>query len=145
MDHGNNDFFDPLRTSDNNATVSKDDFQDHENTSSETSTQPPTKEWMSFKRFLMQRFPVSKMVSISSVSIWIISLGNFNFLVDTYMSCSFCWRPRTCQVFLSLAYLCFGGALMSISSILTLYSFHYKILVDYGFSDESYSIYYWPI
>ncbi|KAK7847414.1 upf0505 protein [Quercus suber] len=68
VDHGNNDFFDPLRRSDNNATVSKDDFQDHENTSSETSTQLPTKEWMSFKRFLMQRFPVSKMVSISSVT-----------------------------------------------------------------------------
>ncbi|XP_050246843.1 uncharacterized protein LOC126694549 isoform X1 [Quercus robur] len=68
LDHGNNDFFDPLRRSDNNATVSKDDFQDHENTSSETSTQLPTKEWMSFKRFLMQRFPVSKMVSISSIS-----------------------------------------------------------------------------
>ena len=41
-------------------------------------------------------------------------------------------------MFLSLAFLCFGGALMSISSILTLYSFHYKILLDYGFFDESY-------
>ncbi len=69
MDHGNSDFFDPLRGSSDNATVSRDDFEDHENTSSEASTQLPTKEWISFKRFLMQRFPVSKMIEISSVSI----------------------------------------------------------------------------
>ncbi|GMY31180.1 VPS35 endosomal protein sorting factor-like isoform X1 [Fagus crenata] len=68
VDHGNGDFFDPLRGSSDNATVSRDDFEDHENTSSEASTQLPTKEWISFKRFLMQRFPVSKMIEISSIS-----------------------------------------------------------------------------
>ncbi|XP_062169549.1 uncharacterized protein LOC133875428 isoform X2 [Alnus glutinosa] len=68
VDHGNSDFFDPLRGLADNAMVSEEDLQDLESTLSETSTQLPTKEWMSFKRFLMQRFPVSKMVPISSMS-----------------------------------------------------------------------------
>lgn len=68
VDHGNIDFFDPLRRLANNASVSEEDLQDLESTFSEASTQLPMKEWMSFKRFLMQRFPVSKMVSISSMS-----------------------------------------------------------------------------
>ncbi|XP_059443996.1 uncharacterized protein LOC132175919 isoform X2 [Corylus avellana] len=66
VDHGNSDFFDPLRGLADNATVSE--VQDLESTFSEASTQLPTKEWISFKRFLMQRFPASKMVSISSMS-----------------------------------------------------------------------------
>lgn len=84
MDHGNTDFFDPLRGLADNATVSE--VQDLESTFSEASTQLPTKEWISFKRFLMQRFPVSKMVSISSVSIQILFIGKFNLPVDTYIS-----------------------------------------------------------
>lgn len=69
MDHEHNEFFDPLRGLVDNATDSREDVQELESTSSEASSQLPTKEWMSFKRFLMQKFPVSKMVSISSVSI----------------------------------------------------------------------------
>lgn len=70
VDHEHNEFFDPLRGLVDNATDSREDVQELESTSSEASSQLPTKEWMSFKRFLMQKFPVSKMVSISSVSIW---------------------------------------------------------------------------
>lgn len=69
MDHEHNDFFDPLRGLADNAMNCTEDVQELESTSSEASSQLPTKEWMSFKRFLMQKFPVSKMVSISSVSI----------------------------------------------------------------------------
>jgi hypothetical protein len=49
VDHGNSDFFDPLRGLADNATVSE--VQDLESTFSEASTQLPTKEWISFKRF----------------------------------------------------------------------------------------------
>ncbi|CAJ2672858.1 unnamed protein product [Trifolium pratense] len=34
---------------------------------SEVSSDQPMKEWTSFRRLLMQRFPVSKMVSLSSM------------------------------------------------------------------------------
>lgn len=73
MDHGNNDFFDPLRNSDDNGAVSGDALQDFENSSSAglssaASVQSSAKEWTSFKRILMQKFPVSKMISISAVS-----------------------------------------------------------------------------
>ncbi|XP_040988402.1 VPS35 endosomal protein-sorting factor-like isoform X3 [Juglans microcarpa x Juglans regia] len=68
VDHEHNDFFDPLRGLADNATNCREDVQELESTSSEASSQLPTKEWMSFKRFLMQKFPVSKMVSISSMS-----------------------------------------------------------------------------
>ncbi|KAF5478943.1 hypothetical protein F2P56_005464 [Juglans regia] len=68
VDHEHNDFFDPLRGLADNATNCREDVQELESTSSEASSQLPTREWMSFKRFLMQKFPVSKMVSISSMS-----------------------------------------------------------------------------
>ncbi|GMN51638.1 hypothetical protein TIFTF001_020788 [Ficus carica] len=80
VDHGNNDFFDPLRASNDNEALSEDVSQDSGSNSTvelsnEVSTQSQEKEWSSFKRFLMQRFPVSKMVSVSSVSDVIIKGG----------------------------------------------------------------------
>ncbi|XP_058761026.1 uncharacterized protein LOC131634379 isoform X2 [Vicia villosa] len=61
---GNADFYDPLRGGiDNDA---KSTPLDPDNLS-ETSGDQPIKEWTSFRRLLMQRFPVSKMVSLSSM------------------------------------------------------------------------------
>ncbi|XP_031284588.1 VPS35 endosomal protein sorting factor-like [Pistacia vera] len=71
VDCENSDFFDPLRAADVNAVVPIEDIEDGESSSmlsSEASSQVSVKEWISFKRFLMQKFPVSKMVSLSSVS-----------------------------------------------------------------------------
>ncbi|XP_061342230.1 uncharacterized protein LOC133288485 isoform X2 [Gastrolobium bilobum] len=62
VDHGNTGFFDPLRGTDNHANATS---LDPDNLSG--SDHQPTKEWTSFRRLLMQRFPVSKMVSISSM------------------------------------------------------------------------------
>jgi hypothetical protein len=65
VDGGNADFFDPLRGGiDNDAKATPPDPE----SLSEVSGDQPTKEWTSFRRLLMQRFPVSKMVSLSSVS-----------------------------------------------------------------------------
>ncbi|CAL0315900.1 unnamed protein product [Lupinus luteus] len=55
--HENNEFFDPLRRNEH----------DMKTTTSKDSDHQPAKEWTSFRRLLMQRFPVSKMVSISSM------------------------------------------------------------------------------
>ncbi|BAT80687.1 uncharacterized protein HKW66_Vig0134180 [Vigna angularis] len=63
VDRGNSDFFDPLRGTDNDANAAA---PDHDNLN-ESSDLQPTKEWTSFRRLLMQRFPVSKMVSVSSM------------------------------------------------------------------------------
>lgn len=73
VDDGDTDYLDPLRRSDNNAAVSIEDLEGIEDSSasglsSEASIQNPSKEWVSFKRSLMQRFPVSKTVLTSSVS-----------------------------------------------------------------------------
>ncbi|BFG29632.1 hypothetical protein CerSpe_159060 [Prunus speciosa] len=73
MDHGDTEFFDPLRRSDYNAEAAREDLVDIETNSgagrsSEASIQNSSKEWTSFKRSLMQRFPVSKTVSTSSMS-----------------------------------------------------------------------------
>lgn len=67
MDHGKSDFYDPLRGSDANVMISLDDLQEEDNNSAvnEADAELPTKEWTSFKKFLMQRFSGSKMVSIS--------------------------------------------------------------------------------
>ncbi|KAK7385975.1 hypothetical protein VNO78_31989 [Psophocarpus tetragonolobus] len=59
----NTDFFDPLRGTGNEAKAAP---PDHDNLN-EASDHQPTKEWTSFRRLLMQRFPVSKMVSVSSM------------------------------------------------------------------------------
>lgn len=63
MERGNDDFFDPLRGTDNDEKVAPPNFDNL----SEAADHHPTKEWTSFRRLLMQRFPVSKMVSMSSV------------------------------------------------------------------------------
>ncbi|KAL2316727.1 hypothetical protein Fmac_030603 [Flemingia macrophylla] len=63
IDRGNSDFFDPLR---GNANSANDTPSDHDNWNEAVDHQP-TKEWTSFRRLLMQRFPVSKMVSVSSM------------------------------------------------------------------------------
>ncbi|TKY57323.1 UPF0505 protein C16orf6 [Spatholobus suberectus] len=63
VDGGNTDFFDPLRGTDNDANAAP---PDHANLNEAVDHQP-TKEWTSFRRLLMQRFPVSKMVSVSSM------------------------------------------------------------------------------
>ncbi|XP_024158297.1 VPS35 endosomal protein-sorting factor-like isoform X1 [Rosa chinensis] len=73
VDDGDTDYLDPLRRSDNNAAVSIEDLEGIEDSSasglsSEASIQNPSKEWVSFKRSLMQRFPVSKTVLTSSMS-----------------------------------------------------------------------------
>ncbi|XP_045830348.1 VPS35 endosomal protein-sorting factor-like isoform X2 [Trifolium pratense] len=64
VDGGNADFFDPLRGGiDNDAKATPRDPE----SLSEVSSDQPMKEWTSFRRLLMQRFPVSKMVSLSSM------------------------------------------------------------------------------
>ncbi|XP_062077630.1 uncharacterized protein LOC133782367 isoform X4 [Humulus lupulus] len=80
LDSGSNSFYDPLRALDDNGAVSVDVLQESDTSSTvkltnEASMQNPDKEWSSFKRFLMQRFPVSKMVSVSSMSNAIIKGG----------------------------------------------------------------------
>ncbi|XP_022733809.1 UPF0505 protein C16orf62 homolog isoform X2 [Durio zibethinus] len=73
----NEEFFDPLRAPDSNAPVKIVDGRDSESSSygNDDSAQVQMKEWTSFKRFLMQRFPVSKMISISSMSNMIVRGG----------------------------------------------------------------------
>ncbi|KAM7251968.1 hypothetical protein ACFE04_023851 [Oxalis oulophora] len=66
-----NDFFDPLRAPSINETTSVEDIDEVDS----DSTQVPAKDWTSFKRFLMQRFPVSKMISVSSMPDIIVKGG----------------------------------------------------------------------
>ncbi|OAY28461.1 VPS35 endosomal protein-sorting factor-like isoform X3 [Manihot esculenta] len=82
--HENNDFLDPLRGWCANVAVSNEDSPDIDYASAATSSaslssgtvsEIPSKEWTSFKRFLMQKFPVSKMISVSSMSDVIIKSG----------------------------------------------------------------------
>ncbi|KAH8519082.1 hypothetical protein H0E87_000775 [Populus deltoides] len=63
--NGNNDFFDPLRGL--NAEDSTSAEEKAANTTTNSNSQVSSKEWTSFKRFLMQKFPVSKMISIASM------------------------------------------------------------------------------
>lgn len=63
--NGNNDFFDPLRGL--NAVDSTSAEEKASNTTTNNNSQVSSKEWTSFKRFLMQKFPVSKMISIASM------------------------------------------------------------------------------
>ncbi|XP_012460986.1 uncharacterized protein LOC105780964 isoform X1 [Gossypium raimondii] len=73
----NEEFFDPLRAPDSKASVEPVDGHDFESSSNGNDDSFPvqTKEWTSFKRFLMQRFPVSKMISVSSMSNTIVRSG----------------------------------------------------------------------
>ncbi|KAH7544413.1 hypothetical protein JRO89_XS15G0163600 [Xanthoceras sorbifolium] len=87
-DSENNDFIDPLRAPDTNSTVSVEDIQYGESSStvsSEAAALVPVKEWTSFKRFIMQKFPVSKMVSVSSMSDVIIRTGKAHVKSSTSM------------------------------------------------------------
>ncbi|KAK9269685.1 hypothetical protein L1049_001463 [Liquidambar formosana] len=83
-DHENNDFFDPLRGPDTNVAVTTDDLQDVESIftvglSRRAAIQLPAKEWTTFKRILMQRFSISKMISISSVSMSFLLYNDYQF------------------------------------------------------------------
>ncbi|PPS00604.1 hypothetical protein GOBAR_AA20061 [Gossypium barbadense] len=77
----NEEFFDPLRAPDSNASVETVDGHDFESSSNGNDDSFPvqTKEWTSFKRFLMQRFPVSKMISVSSVARLLMDTSVSNF------------------------------------------------------------------
>ncbi|RXI03462.1 hypothetical protein DVH24_004114 [Malus domestica] len=77
VDDGNEEYFDPLRRSDNNAEASREDLVEIETSSTaglsgEASIQNPSKEWAFFTRSLMQRFPVSKSVLTYSMSDMIV-------------------------------------------------------------------------
>lgn len=70
-DYGKDDFFDPLRRHDVKADASSKDLPDEVKSLkslSEVSPHLSEKEWTSFRNFLMKRFPISRMISISSVS-----------------------------------------------------------------------------
>ncbi|KAG5551052.1 hypothetical protein RHGRI_009470 [Rhododendron griersonianum] len=87
VDHGKSDFYDPLRGSDANVMISLDDLQEEDNNSAvnEADAELPTKEWTSFKKFLMQRFSGSKMVSISPMSDVIMKSGQVREKASTTM------------------------------------------------------------
>ncbi|KAK0601095.1 hypothetical protein LWI29_021278 [Acer saccharum] len=87
-DSENSNFIDPLRAADTNLAVSVEDIQYVESSStvaSEATGQVPVKEWTTFKRFIMQKFPVSKMVSVSSMSDVIIRTGKAHVKSSTSM------------------------------------------------------------
>ncbi|XP_058210972.1 uncharacterized protein LOC131323282 [Rhododendron vialii] len=87
VDHGKSDFYDPLRGSDANVMISLDDLREEDNSSAvnEADAELPTKEWTSFKKFLMQRFSGSKMVSISPMSDVIMKSGQVREKASTTM------------------------------------------------------------
>lgn len=62
------DFFDPLRGLDVNASAEDKVEEEDTSLSTEAVTQELTKEWKSLKRILIQRFPVSKVISFSPVT-----------------------------------------------------------------------------
>lgn len=78
-DHVRIDFSDPLRASESDAKVAAyiEDSQDEENSlvAIKAEIQLPAKEWVSYKKFLMQRFPIVKLISISMSNV-IIKSGN---------------------------------------------------------------------
>ncbi|CAL5390425.1 unnamed protein product [Camellia sinensis] len=87
VDHEKDDFYDPLRGSDANGKFSIDNLQDEENSSavSKADVGLPEKEWMSFKKLLMQRFSGPKMVSISKMSDVIVKSGKVHEKTSTTM------------------------------------------------------------
>ncbi|XP_019262370.1 PREDICTED: UPF0505 protein C16orf62 isoform X2 [Nicotiana attenuata] len=72
-DYGGDEFFDPLR---GNSGKPEDSAKDLGSTAAEITAEPyrditikyPGTEWTSYKKVLMQKFPVSKMISVSSLS-----------------------------------------------------------------------------
>ncbi|KAF7112244.1 hypothetical protein RHSIM_RhsimUnG0248800 [Rhododendron simsii] len=87
VDQGKSDFYDPLRGSDANGMISLDDLREEDSSSAvnEADSELPTKEWTSFKKFLMQRFSGSKMVSISPMSDVIMKSGQVREKASTTM------------------------------------------------------------
>lgn len=92
MDHQRTKFFDPLRSSDEKEATPLSELEDEENNSTASTSsavQYSGQEWYSFKKLLMQRFPVPKMVSLSSTSSATIKgvkgMSYFSFLY-TYIS-----------------------------------------------------------
>ncbi|KAI5674779.1 hypothetical protein M9H77_15143 [Catharanthus roseus] len=86
------EIIDPLRAIGGEKEVSIEAFQDKEiNLTAasfvEAAAQDSSKEWISFKKFLMQRFPVPKMISVSSVSAAIMKSikVNSNSSVDVHL------------------------------------------------------------
>lgn len=82
VDNQAEEFMDPLREPKANVAASLHDLQytGHPSTEMHEATTPKkssTRDWTSFKRFLMQRFPVSKTVSISSVCALFCHLLNY--------------------------------------------------------------------
>ncbi|KAL3352555.1 hypothetical protein AABB24_020514 [Solanum stoloniferum] len=79
-DYGRDEFFDPLRE---NHGKPEDSMKGLGRTSTEIAGEPYRdiaihflgKEWTSYKKVLMQKFPVSKMISISSLSSSIMKTG----------------------------------------------------------------------
>ncbi|KAK6774166.1 hypothetical protein RDI58_029405 [Solanum bulbocastanum] len=79
-DYGRDEFFDPLR---GNHGKPEDSMKGLGRTSTEIADEPYRdiaihflgKEWTSYKKVLMQKFPVSKMISISSLSSSIMKTG----------------------------------------------------------------------
>ena len=94
VDDGDTDYLDPLRRSDNNAAVCREDLEGVEDSSAsglsaQVSFQNSSKEWVSFKRSLMQRFPVSKTVLTSSVSSSCFLIGLYLDLWNVVLVASF--------------------------------------------------------
>lgn len=89
-DHVRIDFSDPLRASESDAKVAAyiEDSQDEENSlvAIKAEIQLPAKEWVSYKKFLMQRFPIVKLISISMSNVIIKSgnVGNCCFYLSLY-------------------------------------------------------------
>uniref|UniRef100_A0A2P2LXT4 UPF0505 protein C16orf62 homolog n=1 Tax=Rhizophora mucronata TaxID=61149 RepID=A0A2P2LXT4_RHIMU len=69
------DFVDPLRSQEVDASDGTPAESNACGRPVSSGDQVPSKEWSSFKRFLMQKFPVSKMISVSSKSDLIIRSG----------------------------------------------------------------------
>ncbi|KAK6946976.1 Vacuolar protein sorting-associated protein 35 [Dillenia turbinata] len=99
VEHEKSEFFDPLRRPETTEMVSVEDLQEFDiasvtKASSSDGFQHAEREWNLFKRLLMQRFSVSKTVSISShldMSLW-KALG---FIYLTVMTISCCSTPGT--------------------------------------------------
>lgn len=107
VDAGNADFFDPLRGGINNDAEANPPEPGNLN---EVAGDPPMKEWTSFRRLLMQRFPVSKMVSLSSVSFSVflfsslyrilkaLHINKWQYLGMAEDKCSICHAREACFV-----------------------------------------------
>lgn len=91
---GNADFYDPLRGGIDNDAKSTPPDPDN---LSETSADQPIKEWTSFRRLLMQRFPVSKMVSLSSVSFTVFPFFGSYKILKKVLCVSIWWYLRMAE------------------------------------------------